>query len=111
MPPTIRIRKGDSSTIQYQIMDFDETTSSLLPVDLDGKTVYYTSYIEATGYFPTVEDVCEILNDADGWVSHDIDTTETATVNMMEIYFDVEDADGKRARYPRYEKQFVYIME
>ncbi len=112
MPPTIRIRKGDTSSIQYQIMDFDEVTSSLLPVDLSNKNVYYSSYIEKTGESPTVNDPCDIIDADQGWVEHKLTDDEVVDIQFMQVKFNVEDkTSGDITIYPRYDAQYVYVME
>ena len=112
MPPTIRIRKGDTSSIQYQIMDFDEVTSSLLPVDLSNKNVYYSSYIEKTSESPTVNDPCDIIDADQGWVEHKLTEDEVVDIQFMQVKFNVEDkTSGDITIYPRYDAQYIYVME
>ena len=112
MPPTIRIRKGDTSSIQYQIMDFDEVTSSLLPVDLSNKNVYYSSYIEKTSEWPTTDDPCDIIDADQGWVEHKLTEDEVVDIQFMQVKFNVEDkTSGDITIYPRYDAQYIYVME
>lgn len=115
MPPTIRLRKGDVTSVQYQLMDFDETTGGLVPVDLssvddiiwelywqehDTETDSIISSLVATA-------TCNILEEETGWVNSDM---EFPTGGMYKVFYQVVTGTSIK-RYPRYDDQYINAME
>ena len=111
MLKSYQMRSGEYGPFQYRIMEYDEVTQSLLPVDLTGKTVTcniyqlqqsegtFTEFGFATGL------PCEILDADDGWVETEFPSMDRA---RFRIEYEVTDADMKRV-YPRFTDQMVDV--
>lgn len=112
MPEPIMMRCGDSGKFAYQILNFDETTNDLLPVDLTSKSVKFNLFRQVQqvdGSFTSVQVVsdrtCDILDATEGWVDYELSSLETATHGMYILNLD---CDGKT--YPRYERQWIHVL-
>lgn len=116
MPETIQMREGDYGPFQYQIMEFDETTDGLIPVDVSDEMVSITIYrhVQQTNGSFTAELVvydqsCSILDGEDGWIQYDMATGDMATYGMYTMLFKRSGTSvGKN--YPRYDEQWVRVL-
>lgn len=107
----MRLRQGDTVAVQFQLMNFDETTSGLIPVDIssvDG--VFCDMWYQSCNEFGTIEEVkaleyasCDVLEATTGWV--EVEAT-FPSLGMYRVIYTVED-DTKTIQYPRYENWFI----
>ena len=107
MPPTIRIRKSDDFSLQYQITDFDETTSTLVEHDLENATIEAT-LLTSSGVPVITNIACDVLNSSSGWVEFKLG--EFPTPGMFKLHFVVEQNDSAR-KYPSYDYQWVHVLD
>ena len=110
------MRKGEYRTFPYRIMEYDETTQSIIPVDLSDCTVTFNLYKAVQqddgtfleeGFATGIP--CEILNATDGWVEGEFATSYLEDLVRYKIEFDVE-LDGFTRTYPGYADQWIRVI-
>lgn len=107
---TIRYRAGDTVPLQYVIEEYniDKETTELF--DLTGKTVYLDLF-EESGTIPVIENgFCTVVSKSEGIVEYEWGTGETDTRGMYRAEFKVVNGEGKVARFPEWEQQYIMIF-
>ena len=105
MLPTIRMHLNDVFPLQFQIKDFDETTSDTSAHDLSSATVNLTVYDEF-GSKLTDELPCSIIDSTEGWVQ--VDSFTPPTTGILQLKFYVND-NGSIKKYPSNDDQWINV--
>jgi len=109
---TIRIRRGDTTPLEYTILDLDFIENQPTARDLTNCLVnFYLIADESTDYIVNGES-CEITDATHGIIQFNFPTVngfETATTGMYKAAFKVTDGTGTK-KYP-YETQWIHIYD
>ena len=113
------MRRGEFGPFPYRIMDYDESTQSLIPVDLTGTTVICnlfkavqelqedgSSFYEE-GFATALP--CEILDADQGWAQVAFPTFVAADIARLRVEFVVADDTYSRI-YPRFADQWIQVQ-
>lgn len=116
MPQTIQVRQNDFGPFQYQIVEYDETTDGLIPVDITGETITFTLFRQvqqSNGEFTSVEitkeQLCSIIDPTEGWIQYNVKENEMATHGMYTVTLKRTGEIVGRT-YPRYEEQWIRVL-
>ena len=109
MPPTIRFRSKDVCKINYQILDYDEVSGDVSPVDLTGMTVSASLIADESATYIVQNKACSMFDETVGQVSCEFSSSETATPGMYKLTFSVV-SGGYTTTYPRQEYQWVLLI-
>jgi len=98
---TIRIRKGDTAPLQYQLVTMDLQAQRLIPVDLTNKDVFFYMKSNYSGSVIVDGDPCEVIDQELAWVAYPFKKGETDAVTVHKIAFKtVDKTTGEVSTYP-----------
>jgi hypothetical protein len=109
LQPTIRVRSNSHTKLEYQILKFDPVTFDSVPLDLTGLTVNASLIPDESASYVVDGRNCALVDEADGVVSCEFSSAETATPGMYQLKFDVINGEYV-THYPANEYQWVLIF-